>query len=302
MSEENTSGGSSPEPAAATEEVNTEQVVSEEATPKRKAPQYRKFKIGEEEVALSDDDIKRDYQKWKGADAKFREAAEAKKSVEQFMKALQEDPESVLSDPRLPIDRKKLAEKWLIKQIEEELAPPDPRDLKLSEYERKLKEYEEKENKEKQTAEQKELEAVRESRKSELAKTLNEAMKATHLSAHPESAAAVLREMAMYMRAAKERGEDVTPQELVEHIHNSRFNQLYTLAHQFEGEELIDFLGEEIVNRIRKADLNRIRSSRNSGDSFKTDTSDSYSSSSKKPTQRLDGLAARALVRKKMLG
>lgn len=261
-----------------------------------KAPKIRKFKDGDEEFALSDEDIVRERKKWKGADTKFREAAEAKKSVEAFMRKLEEDPEAVLNDPRLPIDRKKLAEKWLVKQLESELNPPDPRDAKLSEAERKLKEYEEKEAKAKADVEAKEYEAAREQRKAKLSETLGEAMKATHLSAHPESAAGVLREMAMYMRAARERGEEVTPQELVEHVHSTRFNQLYTLAHQFEGEQLIEFLGEEIVTRIRKADLAKLRAKREQGQSHRTEPQERAKSDKRPP--RMDAIQAKKHAQK----
>ncbi|MHA4915586.1 hypothetical protein, partial [Enterococcus faecium] len=82
-----------------------------------------------------------------------REAAEARKSIEGFWEALQKDPEAVLNDPRLPLDRKKLAEKWLVKQIEEELNPPDPRDAKLTEAEKRIKEYEDREKAEKEAKE-----------------------------------------------------------------------------------------------------------------------------------------------------
>lgn len=292
-----TPAASSPTPASATPTpADTPQAADakeqQPAAPVKSAPpKYRKIKAGDEELTLSDDDIAKNYQKWKGADAKFREAAEAKKSVEAFMKQLQEDPEAVLNDPRLPIDRKKLAEKWLVKQLESELNPPDPRDAKLSETERKLKEYEDKEAKAKADVEAKEYEAAREQRKAKLSETLGEAMKATHLSAHPESAAGVLREMAMFMRAARERGEEVTPQELVEHIHSTRFNQLYTLAHQFDGEQLIEFLGEEIVTRIRKADLAKLRAKREQGQSHRTEPQERTKSDKRPP--RMDAIQAK---------
>ena len=269
-----------------------------QAAPKPKAPQYRKFQIGGEEVALTDDDIKRDYQKWKGAEAKFREAAEAKQSVEKFMKALQEDPESVLADPRLPIDRKRLAEKWLVEQIEQELKVVDPRDQKLTEAERRLAEYERREAEAKQTKEQQARQAQVEQRRNALSNTLAEAMKDTPLAAHPETAAATLREMALYMRAAKERGENVTPQELVEHIHNGRFNQFYTLANQFEGDDLIEFLGEEVLNRIRKADLARLKASREQGQSWRADKSEAPARGSR--PKRIDPATARDNARKMM--
>ena len=286
------------------DDVTPQAKESKEApqAPKKKAPSFRKFKIGDEEVTLSDEDIQRDYSKWKGADAKARETAQARQSVENFMKALAEDPEAILSDPRLSIDRRKLAEKWLTQQIENDLkGPADPRDKKLSEAERRLKEYEDREAQEKQSKQEQEYNAVKEQRKTALASTLHEAMQRTHLSQHPESAAATLREMAMYMRAAKERGEEVSPDELVEHIHGTRFQQFYSLAHQYEGDELIEFLGEEIVNRIRKSDLQRLRAGREQGQTHKNESwapKDSKSGSA----PRMDAQSMKDLARKKLLG
>jgi hypothetical protein len=261
-------------PAAPTQESGAngdKQVVSFEATPKKKPPTFHKFKVGEEEVALTQEDIERDYKKWKGADAKARETAEARKSVENFMKALAEDPEKVLNDPKLPIDRKKLAEKWLVKQIESELTPSDPKDKELEALRAKLKEREDKDAEVAKTKEEQEYAQAKEQRKAVIGETLSKAMEATALAKHPESASAVLREMAMYMRAARERGEEVTPDELVQHIHNQRFQQFYTLANQFEGEELIEFLGEEVVKRLRRADLDRLRKSRDPGQQHKSE-------------------------------
>jgi hypothetical protein len=216
------------------------------------------------------------------------------------MQRLQEDPEAVLSDKRLPIDKQKLAVKWLEEQIRTELNPQDPRDAKLSEAERRLKEYEDRDRQAAEAKEKQAYEAAKEQRKTAIAQTLRQAMEATQLSAHPESAAATLREMAMYMRAAKERGEDVTPEELVEHVHNSRFHQLYTLAHQFEGDQLIDFLGEEIVNRIRKADLARLKAKREPQATYKSEAW--TTSQGTKPTKKMDGWEAREHARKMLLG
>jgi len=294
-------------PAAAPEAAAPAQAEGQEAAApdqqesprKQKAPSYRKIKVGNEEVALSDEDIARDYGKWKAADQKFREASEGRKSVEAFMKALEEDPESVLSDKRLPINKKKLAEKWLLEQIEAELNPEDPKDAKLSEAERKLKEYQDKEKEAQEAKTKAEHDEVREKRKQAISDTLHAAMQATQLSKHPESAAATLREMALYMRAAKERGDDVTPEELVQHVHNNRFHQMYTLAHEFQGEDLIEFLGEEIVTRIRQADLARLKAKR---DPQATHKNEGWVDSKKTNTpKKMDSWEAKEHARK-MLG
>jgi hypothetical protein len=258
--------GENPSTTEATTEVKSEESSAKAAPALKKAPpSYRKYKIGDQEVSLSDEDIARDYSKWKGADAKFREASQATKSVENFMKALAEDPESVLSDPRLTLDRRKLATKWLEKQIQDELTPPDPRDAKLTAAEQKLKDYEERDAKAKEVKEADERTTNLKASMQKIGDVLKEAGQMTQLSSHPESEAALIREMALYMRAAREQGENPTAQEIVEHIHNSRFQQFYTLAQQFEGEELLSFLGDEIASRVGKAHVARLKAKRENG-------------------------------------
>lgn len=274
------------------EEVSQE--TQEINTPKIKpAPKMRK--IGDDFV--DEATIERDYKKWRGADIKFREAAKLKSESESFMQRLQEDPESVLNEKGLSVNKRKLAEKWLLEQLEEEMNPVDPRDAQLSERDRRLKEYEERDAKDAKDKETQQYEAQKEQRKAAISETLSEAMKQTQLSAHPESAAAVLREMALYMRAAKERGEDVSPQELVEHVHNNRFHQMYTLAHQYNGDELIEFLGEEIVTRIRKADLSRLRSSREPKATHKSESWEVNKSQDNTP-KRMDATQMREHINK----
>jgi len=295
MSEEST-----PAPAPSTgsnDPQESNEVVETEAPsrPKVKAPAYRKFKLGDEEVSLSDEDIRRDYSKWKGADAKFREVSQAKKQVEEFTRLLQEDPSSVFDNPNLKFDRQALAEKWLSKRLQQELSPDDPKDTKLSELEERLKAYQDRDENDKKSKEKTAYDQARESRKSEISNTLHQAMQMTQLSADPESAAEVLRTMALYMRTAREHGETVTPEQLVEHVHGSRFNQLYSLAHALDGSELVDFLGEEIVKRIRKHDLGQLRAGRDQGQSHRSE--ESWAPQTKK-VDRMDSKQAQERVRK----
>lgn len=236
---------------------------SVEESPKRKPPKMRKVKIYGNEEYVNEDEVFKDYQKYRAGEAKLKEAAQMRQSVEEFYRRLAEDPDSILRDPNLSLNRRELAEKWLHEALEEEFGEVDPREKEMTELQKRLAEYEKKEKQAKEQEEMQAREQFVESRKQAISQTLHEAMQSSHLASHPESKAAVLREMAVYMRAAKERGEEVTAQDLVEHVHNSRFQQFYTLAHQFQGNELLDFLGDEIVNRIRKADLERIRSKRN---------------------------------------
>lgn len=295
-----TSSESSPSENSTNESEGQEQQLS---APKPKKPNIKKYKIGDEEIALSDDDIVKNFQKWKGSDKAFREASEMRKSAEQFYKDLQENPEKVLNDPKIPLDKRKLAEKWLMESIEQEMNPTDPRDARMKALEDKIAEYEnEKQSKAQEEEEKRYLEA-KEQRKSEISKILSEAMNKTILSKHPETKASTLREMAMYMRICRERGEDVTADDIVDHIHNSKFNQFYTLANQFEGDELIDMLGEDVLKKIRKADLAKLRASRGQQISEQPQSfrNENRSSQAKEP-KKMDGWEAKERANKLLFG
>lgn len=231
--------------------------------PKRKPTKWLTVKVDGKEERVSEDELLKNYSKFKAADSRFQEAAKAKQSVEQFMKALEEDPEAVLSNPKLSIDRAKLAEKWLYEKIQKELTPVDPNQAKIREYEEKLKEYQTKEEQQKQTAQEQEFQATVAKRKEELGNMFSEAMKQSSLSKNPETAAATLREMALYYRAAKAQGETPTPEELAAHVEQKYFKGMYELANTLEGEDLVQFLGDQIVKKIRTYDLNRLKAKAN---------------------------------------
>jgi hypothetical protein len=231
--------------------------------PKRKPTKWLTVKVDGKEERVSEDELLKNYSKFKAADSRFQEASKAKQSVEAFMKALQDDPEKVLSDPNLPIDRAKLAEKWLYDKIQAELTPVDPNQAKIREYEEKLKAYQAKEEQEKLTIKEQEFQATVAKRKEELGNMFSEAMKQSSLSKNPETAAATLREMALYYRAAKAQGETPTPEELAAHVEQKYFKGMYELANTLEGEDLVKFLGDQIVKKIRSYDLNRLKAKSN---------------------------------------
>lgn len=233
------------------------------AEPKRKPVKWLTVKVDGKEERVTEDELLKNYSKFKAADSRFQEASKAKQSVEAFMKALQEDPEKVLSDPNIPIDRNKLAEKWLYDKIQADLTPVDPNQAKIREYEEKLKKYQEKEEQEKLTVKEQEFQATVAKRKEELGNMFAEAMKQSSLSKNPETAAATLREMALYYRAAKAQGETPTPEELAAHVEQKYFKGMYELANTLEGEDLVKFLGDQIVKKIRSYDLNRLKSKSN---------------------------------------
>lgn len=226
----------------------------------RKAPKM--VKVGDELIPESD--LQRQWSKWKAADNKFREVAEGRKQVQAFFEALKNDPAKILNDERLPIDRVKLAEAWLGKRVEEELSgdyvdPESPIGKRLAKMQEKLSAYEQRELEETKKHHDKEFQEKVQQRRTEISETLSKAMEKTVLSKNKETAASTLREMATYMRAAKENGIDVTPEELAEHVENKRYKEYGALVETLDGEALVKFLGEGLVNKIRKYDLSRLR-------------------------------------------
>ena len=195
--------------------------------------------------------------KVKGSDQRFEEAARVRKQQQAFVDQLKADPMAILSDSRIDINRKELAEKWLMEELEREAA--DPRDAELDKY--KAKEQEAARQDELRVEQEKEVEFQGQinQKKTEVADVIHKAMENTLLAKNPQIASQVLREMAMYMRSAKQQGIDVTPDELVAHVETSRYAGFHTMANSLEGEQLIEFMGKDVVNKIRRADLKRLK-------------------------------------------
>lgn len=231
-------------------------------TPAQAERRKLKAKVNGQEVDVYEDDIVRDYQKYSSADEKLREAAQKRKEIEAFYERLENDPEGILNDKRLPIDRQKLAMKWLTEQVEEELASADPKDAKLSELERKLAEYQNRDREVEETKAEQEKRQLVESRRELIANTLTKAIELSPLSKDPDTAAATIREMAMHMRICKDAGYDVSPEELARHVEGKSLKSMRSLALNLKGEDLISFLGEDVVMELRRTDLARIKKSR----------------------------------------
>lgn len=288
------------EPAEPSEpKVNTKAKATPEKAPEAKPAAPKPDPIFEfDGRKLTHAEIKRELEKAKGSDAKFREAAEHRKQVEDFMEAFQKDPLSILRDKRIPIDRKSLGEKLLLETLEEEMMSPQERELR--EVKAKLGDFESKEESLKREAEERQTEQRKEIRRQEISQLFSKAMEATPLSKDPETAAMAMRDMAMMMRAAKERGIEVSAEELAKHAETKYQKAMYALANQLEGEDLIGFLGEDVIKKIRKADLARLKSNNQQTQSHKQEDWDApKSNGTKKP---MDAYAAREHARKMLFG
>ena len=258
----------SPGPSAQPRETSTEQLSNGERAegtpapqPKAKVAPKQMIDFGDEKVDL--DTLKTERAKYKSAESKFREAAQARKEVESFYDQLQNDPEAVLSDPRLSLKKRELAEKWLMEEIQASLdEPQDLRDQEMAKIRRELEKYQSQEKQTKEQQEQEEYNTLVNARKEAIATTLSKAMEHSPLSQDPATATETLREMAIYMRLCRDAGYEASPEEIAQHV-ESRYNKSYQqLANKLDGEQLIQFLGEAVVKKIRQTDLQRLQKQR----------------------------------------
>ncbi len=278
---------------------------AKQETKEAKAERQRRLerlKIDGKEEIVDVDQVLRDYAKYKSADSEKRQVAEARKQLEAFYEQFQRDPMAVLNQKNLPISKRELAERWLKESIEAEMK--DPRDIELEEKSDKLRKYEEAIIAHKKAQAQQESTQKMNARRTQLSETFGKAMEASVLSKDPAESAAVLREMAMYARLAKQNGEEMpSAEELASHVENSRLKQYHSVAQTLDGEDLIKFLGETIVNKIRKTDLARLRAKHGMSDGQPTERDDSWnepSSSKSKKAEFLDPVSAREHIRKKL--
>jgi hypothetical protein len=277
----------------------TEPKPAPEAKPEPPKPSLKKVKVDGKEELVDEDELLRTYAKAKGAEAKFREAAEMKKQVEQFMEAFKKDPLSLLMQEGLPVDRKSLGEKLLLAELEREMLTPEQR--KLQEYEAKLKDFESKEQQIKREAEERETEQKREMKRQEISQMFTKAMEITPLSKAPETAQFAMEDMAKLMRIAKERGIEVGPEELAKHAESKYYKGMRALADHLDAKSLIEVLGPEITKKLRKHDLEQLKANTHQVNTHKNDSWASPEASQGKST-RVDPYEARERARKLLFG
>jgi hypothetical protein len=237
---------------AATAPAPTETPKEETATPQVESKETPKKRSIEETI----------FSKEKAADQKFREAAELRKKNEEFERLLEEDPEKFFLDPRIPKQKKReIAEKILMKELEEQLQPELTAEQKELEELRGFKKKKEDEDLSKEEQEQAaQFQKVVAQRQEALASLFKEALDHSPLSKNEATSAEVVREMAMYMKLCHKAGHKPTPQEIAGHVESRFMSSFQGLAADLEGEELVNLLGKDIIKKLRKYDLGQLES------------------------------------------
>jgi hypothetical protein len=273
---------------------STSEVANDTAPLTAKEKRMLEATVNGRKVKVSEDDLLRDFSKYNSADEKFREAAQGRKEIAEFKRMLAEDPESVLNDPNLPFDRRKIAEKWLMAELEKEMSPQKSKEQeRIEELQRENEQYKNRDQEEMTKKEQAEFQKIVESRREVIAKTFQEALALSPLSKDQATSAEVVREMASYMRLCKEAGHDVTPAELAKHVEDRFMNSYKALTENMSGEDLVGFLGKDIINKLRQYDLGQLEARRGNRS---PDTSQNWQQSETR--QKREFTDPRSLMRK----
>jgi hypothetical protein len=248
------------EPEAESEaEAESADVDADAEAPKAK-PDFEpvKLKLGDQEIEVTSlDQLTKIAQKGLGAERKFQEAANIRKSAEQLVATLKDNPIEILRHPALRDKMLEAAQELIFEQIQSEQMTAEER-ARLQERE-ELERYRRGEQERKAQEETKQREELKNKYRQDYERQFIDALNAGGI---PKSDWAVTR-MAQYMRQALQQGmSNVTPQD-VAHLVKKDWQQAQAdLYGQLDGDKLIEMLGPNIAEKIRKADVAKLTSKR----------------------------------------
>ena len=201
---------------------------------------------------VDEDEVINDYGKGKAADKKFAEAAALRKEAVAFIEALKSDPISVLTNPKLGVNMREVAESYLLAQLEDEMM--DPRDKELRDLKKEKTTREQMEAESKRQAEEAEVQALTENYRAEYEKSFQSCLEASGLPKTPHT----VKRLAFYMNEGMKRGMDLKPDDVVGLVKDEYIEEQKSLFSGLDGENLLKLLGDDLAKKIRKFDTSRV--------------------------------------------
>ena len=274
----------------------SEAPAEQAAKPAPKVPNVKKFKLKvdgkDEDFDLDMDDeegIKRHLQMSRAALKRMDEAATTRKQAESFIRRLQSDPVSVLTDPNLGVDFRAVAEKYILSQIEDEMLSPEQK--RVQQAEKIIREREEEVKKATEHREAQEAIQLESHYANEHQKKITEALTGSGL---PKTARTVKR-MAELMYKNLNMGLNLEPSQLAQMVKEDYQNEMKELFGSSEGDILVKLMGDDVANKIRKHDLAKLRS----GQPSFANRPDRESSAPKEPVKQMSKDEWRAYLDKR---
>jgi len=223
-----------------------------------KVPGTKKYKLvidGQEEE-VSETELISMAQKSKAADKKFSESAQIRKEAAQLVKMLQEDPESVLSDPAILGSNEKVlefAEKLIARKIED--AQKSPEIQRAEKAERELEQFRKQQKEEQDKRQSEERESFLKQQEAQLTEQITEAITASGMPKSPF----ILKRMSDVMISAIENDKEITPKQAMNIVKREMSKDLKEYFDLSPDEVLEELLGDNNIKRLRKRQLAKVR-------------------------------------------
>jgi len=207
----------------------------------------------EEEVELTQDDVKRNYQKMMAADKRFEEAAQGRKQVFEAIDRMKDPNQLPQVLEAMGYDVRQLAEQFLYQQLQYEALTPEQR--RGLEMQRELQRRDAIDQQRQQQYDAQEKSVQSQAMVQEIQGQIIDALKTSNL---PQTADSVKR-MANEMSRNVKRGISITAAEAAKYVERDLRRQIKDLTGKLPPEKLDDILGPDVGKKLRQRDLAKIK-------------------------------------------
>ena len=203
----------------------------------------------------NDDEVRKYLQKAMASDEKFQEASTYKKQAEQLVEQLQKDPLSILRNPALGLDIRKLAEQVLLQDLEDQQKSPEQKELE--EARRKLKDYEEMKSKSEETRKRVQLEEATKRNYEEVENSMIQALEKADIPAEPF----FVRRIADIWAAAVENGwETATLEDIMPYASEKLMGDFKAIIGKHKDPKKLEkLLGKDVLDDYRKSQVSKVK-------------------------------------------
>lgn len=212
-----------------------------------------KLKVDGQDVEVDEEELKRGYSHQKAASKILNEGKAARKQAEEFVSMMKDPARLMEAITKLGHDPRKLAEEYLVSQLQDEQM--DPRDKELRDAKARIKAIEDMENQKKEAIEKQRDEQLKAKYAADYTQQFVGALEKTGL---PPTKPMVA-EMAKYIRLSAKDGWKMTPDEAAMLVKQDIQMAHSRLIGDSDGETLMKLLGEEVANKVRKYDMAKLR-------------------------------------------
>jgi len=182
-----------------------------------------------------------------------QEKVQLEKEVFAFIDELRKNPRKALSNPNIGVDLKKFAAEILEEEIVNSQKSPDQ--LKIEEYESKLKQIQEERDERENQIRQKEYELLVNQEYERYDNLMDSAISKSDLPKSPY----VIKKMTDYMIMGLENGLEVTPDDVLPLVREEIMNDVKEMFGAMPVEVMEQIIGSDNLNKLRKNRLSAAR-------------------------------------------